>query len=99
MSGSPYATAGRPSRCERLSVRNELALSALCLMKILRLGRHLSLGEMLISISIMLWSATPSTTLSFLIRSGLFAQDREYCLNCLECGWVRLRVELGHVLL
>ena len=25
MSGSPYATAGRPSRCERLSVRNELS--------------------------------------------------------------------------
>ena len=41
-------------------------------MKILRLGRHLRLGEMLISISIVLWSATPSTTLSFLIRSGLF---------------------------
>ena len=36
-----------------------LALSALFLMNILRLGRHLRLGEMLISINIVLWSATP----------------------------------------
>ena len=45
-------------------------MSALFLMKSLCLGRHLRLGEMLISINIVLWSATPSTTLSFLIRSG-----------------------------
>ena len=55
------------SKCFRM-----LALSALFLIKNLRLGRHLRLGEMLISINIVLWSATPSTTLSFLIRSGLF---------------------------
>ena len=55
------------SKCFRM-----LALSALFLMKMLRLGRHLRLGEMLISINIVLWSATPSTTLSFLIMSCLF---------------------------
>ena len=43
-----------------------LALSALFLRNILRLGRHLRLGEMLISITIVLWSATPSTTLASL---------------------------------
>ena len=53
-----------------------LALSAVFLMKSLRLRRHLRLGEMLISINIVLWSATPSTTLSFLIRSGLFVNTR-----------------------
>ena len=63
------------SKCFRM-----LALSALFLMKILRLGRHLRLGEMLISINIVLWSATPSTTLSFLIRSGLFVNTRSRIL-------------------
>ena len=53
-----------------------LALSALFLMKM----RHLRLGEMLISINIVLWSATPSTTLSFLIRSGLFITTRSRIL-------------------
>ena len=42
------------SKCFRM-----LALSGLCIMKILRLGRHLLLGEMLISINIVLCSATP----------------------------------------
>ena len=57
-----------------------LSLSALFIMKILRLGRHLRLGEMLISINIVLRSATPSTTLSFLIRSGLFVNTRSRIL-------------------
>ena len=51
------------SKCFRI-----LALSALFLRNILRLGRHLRLGEMLISITIVLLSATPSTTLSFLVN-------------------------------
>ena len=42
------------SKCFRM-----LALSALCIMNILRLGRHLRLGEMLISITIVFRSATP----------------------------------------
>ena len=41
-------------------------------MNILCLGRHLRLGEMLISITIVLWSATPSTALSFLIKGALY---------------------------
>ena len=71
----------KSSKCFRI-----LALSALFLMKMLRLGRHLRLGEMLISINIVLWSATPSTTLSFLIRSGLFVNTRSRIL--LELPWV-----------
>ena len=63
------------SKCFRM-----LALSALFLLKMLRLGQHLRLGEMLISINIVLWSATPSTALSFLIRSGLFVNTRSRIL-------------------
>ena len=63
------------SKCFRM-----LALSALFLIKNLRLGRHLRLGEMLISINIVLWSATPSTTLSLLFRSGLFVNTRSRIL-------------------
>ena len=63
------------SKCFRI-----LPLSALFLRNILRLGRHLRLGEMLISITIVLWSATPSTTLSFLIKSGLFVNTRSRIL-------------------
>ena len=60
------------SKCFRM-----LALSALFRMNILRLGRPLRLVEMLIS---MLWSATPSTTLSFLIRYCLFVNTRSRIL-------------------
>ena len=42
------------SKCFRM-----LALSALFLMQILRLGGHLRLVEMLISLNIVLWCATP----------------------------------------
>ena len=63
------------SKCFRM-----LALSALFLMKILRLGRHLRLGELLILINIVLWFATPSTPLSFLIRSALFVNTRSRIL-------------------
>ena len=63
------------SKCFRM-----LALSALFIMKSMRLGRHLRLGELLISINIVLWSATPSTTLSFLIRYGLFVNTRSSIL-------------------
>ena len=63
------------SKCFRM-----LALSALFLIKILRLGRHLRLGEMLISINIVLWSATPSIMLRFLIRSRLFVNTRSRIL-------------------
>ena len=69
------------SKCFRM-----LALSALFLMKILRLG------EMLISVNIVLWSATPSTTLNFLIRSGLFVNTiSRMLLELPDCHCLDLR--------
>ena len=62
-----------------------LGWSALFLMKILRFGRCLRLGEIFTSMITVLWSDMPSTTFTFFINPDLFVKTRSRILLAFPC--------------